>query len=278
MSDQTPIETLRDELELLGSLIRAERSNPTKGPQQCTDEQLERVYVLRDNMAAHVEAQRHQEVKREGPLLQMQDVLLACGELSERERVAVQWVLDRAQAQRVQVSYAMSKDYEALYDHLRNGGEALAAVIYTGQEKGAKWLRAPEVHVGMSLSRFINFGGIYVSEHGDHRAEFITSCTRLNLEWLAPAQPLDPDAHITNQDAYLRAKQERAKNTDFDGIEAARNPTLSVDEFMEVVEWWYLSMSDHPHETGELVMGEEGYVLSEGAKDQLRERLNKKIG
>ena len=26
----------------------------------------------------------------------MQDVLLACGELNERERVAVQWVLDRA--------------------------------------------------------------------------------------------------------------------------------------------------------------------------------------
>lgn len=28
----------------------------------------------------------------------MQDVLLACGELRQRERVAVQWVLDRARA------------------------------------------------------------------------------------------------------------------------------------------------------------------------------------
>lgn len=35
-------------------------------------------------------------MKRPGPVLQMQDVLLACGELNERERVAVQWVLDRA--------------------------------------------------------------------------------------------------------------------------------------------------------------------------------------
>lgn len=33
---------------------------------------------------------------RQGPPIQMQDVLLACGELNERERVAVQWVLDRA--------------------------------------------------------------------------------------------------------------------------------------------------------------------------------------
>jgi hypothetical protein len=32
---------------------------------------------------------------RQGPPIQMQDVLLACGELNERERVAVQWVLDK---------------------------------------------------------------------------------------------------------------------------------------------------------------------------------------
>ena len=35
-------------------------------------------------------------MKRPGPPIQMQDVLLACGELNERERVAVQWVLDNA--------------------------------------------------------------------------------------------------------------------------------------------------------------------------------------
>jgi len=37
-----------------------------------------------------------------------------------------------------------------------------------------------------------------------------------------PAQPLDPDAHITDQDAYLKANIERAKDVDFDGIEAER--------------------------------------------------------
>jgi hypothetical protein len=32
-------------------------------------------------------------------------------------------------------------------------------------------------------------------------------------------QPTDPDAHITDIDAYLEAKRERAKETDFDAIE-----------------------------------------------------------
>lgn len=32
-------------------------------------------------------------------------------------------------------------------------------------------------------------------------------------------QPTDPDAHITDTDAYLQAKRERAKDTDFDAIE-----------------------------------------------------------
>lgn len=32
---------------------------------------------------------------RKGPELQMQDVLLACGELSKRERAAVSWTLRR---------------------------------------------------------------------------------------------------------------------------------------------------------------------------------------
>jgi hypothetical protein len=35
---------------------------------------------------------------RQGPPIQMQDVLLAFGELNERERVAVQWVLDKVNA------------------------------------------------------------------------------------------------------------------------------------------------------------------------------------
>ena len=34
------------------------------------------------------------------PLVTMPDVLLACGELSKRERVAVQWVIDRYERER----------------------------------------------------------------------------------------------------------------------------------------------------------------------------------
>lgn len=37
-----------------------------------------------------------QRERRPGLALQMQDVLLACGELNKRERVAVQWTLDHA--------------------------------------------------------------------------------------------------------------------------------------------------------------------------------------
>ncbi len=33
---------------------------------------------------------------RPGPYFQMQDVLLACGELSKRERVAMAWLIDQA--------------------------------------------------------------------------------------------------------------------------------------------------------------------------------------
>ena len=67
------------------------------------DHMLDRsVHLIDEVIAAHVEAQRVPKVKRrEGPALQMQDVLLACGELNKRERVIVQWVLDRAnEAQR----------------------------------------------------------------------------------------------------------------------------------------------------------------------------------
>lgn len=44
------LQQMRDELELLGAMIRAERSNPSAEPRRCTDEQLERCYALRDTM------------------------------------------------------------------------------------------------------------------------------------------------------------------------------------------------------------------------------------
>ena len=39
------------------------------------------------------------------------------------------------------------------------------------------------------------------------------------LDSIAREQPTDPDAHITDTDAYLQDKRERAKDTDFDAIE-----------------------------------------------------------
>lgn len=49
MSD---IDTLREELELLGSMIDAERATPTPENRQCTDEQIERCHKLRDRIQA----------------------------------------------------------------------------------------------------------------------------------------------------------------------------------------------------------------------------------
>jgi hypothetical protein len=84
----------------------------------------------------------------------------------------------------------LSRDYEALYDLLCKGGEALARVVYTGPEQGAKWLHKPEPYTSMALTKSTNFGGIYVSVDGDQRAEFIAHCQRLSLEWVAPSPDL----------------------------------------------------------------------------------------
>ena len=46
------IKTLREELELLGSMIGAERATPTPENRQCTDEQIERCHKLRDRLQA----------------------------------------------------------------------------------------------------------------------------------------------------------------------------------------------------------------------------------
>lgn len=46
------LDVLRDELELLGSMLRAERITATVDNRKCTDEQLERCYALRDKISA----------------------------------------------------------------------------------------------------------------------------------------------------------------------------------------------------------------------------------
>ncbi len=48
---------------------------------------------------------------REGPYFQMQDVLLACGELNKRERVAIAWLIDQAN----ELHDAYEKDRQETY-------------------------------------------------------------------------------------------------------------------------------------------------------------------
>lgn len=44
------------------------------------------------------------------------------------------------------------------------------------------------------MGRMVGFGDLELDNpEVDMRAEFIAECTRLNLEWLAPVQPLSVD-------------------------------------------------------------------------------------
>ena len=96
------------------------------------------------------------------------------------------------EAQRSPASYAMSRDYSALYDHLCNGGEALGR--YLAYEKGprpALLLSPPLPYTEDGMGRMVGFGDLELDNpEVDMRAEFTAECTRLNLEWLAPVQPL----------------------------------------------------------------------------------------
>lgn len=73
--------------EALGILKDADVLNPERCA-QAIDEAVRMVQAEMDKAAPVRYASQ-------GPPIQMQDVLLACGELNKRERVAVQWVLDK---------------------------------------------------------------------------------------------------------------------------------------------------------------------------------------
>ena len=79
----------------------------------------------------------------------------------------------------------LSRDYNALFDLITSGGEALASVVYTGGERDAKLLRSPVEETSMSLRKMINYGGIYSYPEDDQRESFVKSCTRLELEWIS---------------------------------------------------------------------------------------------
>jgi hypothetical protein len=84
----------------------------------------------------------------------------------------------------------MSRDYNYLYDFLCRGGEAFAKVIYTGGETDAKWLHKPTPYKTMGLDNWLDYGGIYTNPNidNDQRSQFIQSCTRLDLQWINPAE------------------------------------------------------------------------------------------
>lgn len=68
-------------------------------------------------------------------------------------------------------TYHMSKDYEALYDLLCKGGDAIRTFGEDGRVLG--WIGQSTVN---------NWGAM-------DKPKFISECQRLNLEWIAPSTP-----------------------------------------------------------------------------------------
>ena len=76
-----------DRIKIVEALTKSRRAWDVSG-------RLDMVEVV-DEALAELDNASHVRYVRQGPPIQMQDVLLACGELNERERVAVQWLLDK---------------------------------------------------------------------------------------------------------------------------------------------------------------------------------------
>lgn len=70
-------------------------------------------------------------------------------------------------------TYRTSTDYDALWDHLNDGGEAIAKVSY-GKRNGAAYLK-----VGASVWAL----PFYMNIDDSSREGFRRSCESLNLEW-----------------------------------------------------------------------------------------------
>ena len=83
-------------------------------------------------------------------------------------------------------TYQLSKDYEALYDHLCAGGEAL------GMRYSLKTGEAKECPLRLSVAT----DGSFIFQQGwdaiplqYSKSQFIAECQRLSLEWLPPHPP-----------------------------------------------------------------------------------------
>ncbi len=87
--------------------------------------------------------------------------------------------------------YAMSRDYEALYDHLVKAGEALGFVDEKTFETFQNRRRVPVELIrldnenGLRLCWLIN--GMPWKGYSESPDAFKAECARINLEWLAPS-------------------------------------------------------------------------------------------
>ena len=76
-------------------------------------------------------------------------------------------------------SYVYSRDYEALYDLLMRGGEAI------GKDYGGRPFRAERHIDNILLCVQYSSNELFGVFHG--REAFLSSCKRLQLEWIAPS-------------------------------------------------------------------------------------------
>lgn len=104
-----------------------------------------------------MEKQRVDKPKnRKGPVLQMQDVRLACGEgLSDNELYAIGWTIDRANSL-IEASRGLNDDLSDLHAHLLSGGKAFG----TMEKDGAQMvLPMNEVHAELPIDAFLSHWG-----------------------------------------------------------------------------------------------------------------------
>ena len=98
-------------------------------------------------------------------------------------------------------------------------------------------------------------GGIHLQLQDNDRTLKVFTMGSSNL---SPQEQVDPDAHITDRDEYLKAKQQRfAANPAWS--EQEQEPRLTVEEVMEAYAVWH----DDEFETS----------LNDGEVERLRHRV-----
>lgn len=111
--------------------------------------------------------------------------------------------------------YTMSKNYDALYDLLCAGGEALGK---TGHRPARMYRHIDRLFITNTSEP------IEVFDIGIGEAAFKSACTRLNLEWLAP---VDLAAVLEAGDGIRRAYM------DVQAFAIAHLPSRALDRFVD---------------------------------------------